>query len=1005
MKRILAAAWILGVLVTSLRAQAPWGVPMQRGVAAVTCAAPTNDKMGNPVPLTAAFTFGLVDIRGPVAVDYGPCDYVFPPTPITTPLWDAPQYHHPSWTAESLGNVFGITLDTRGDIYVAAHGLFGRYKPYYHRYGNIGGGPASLAAAGTVYRISGTTGSVSVFSVIPGQQAMPLATDWSGTPALVSGPGLGNLTHDYDHNQFFVSSLEDGKIYRIDAAGTVLNSFDPLAPDTGAVGMPPRGDRIWAVEYESNAVYYSVWNNGDASSPCVIRRINLLPSGDFDATSDAAVVTIPPQAWVQAGGSPVSDITFTLNGTRMIAGVRTMINDVTAYNHNSGTHVIELIGSVWTPVKFLRTGCNQTDGESYGGVALGEEGGIQDSILWSSSADMAANNGPHGIFGVRMTDVPVNAQAVNSWKVPYIPNFTNGWDEDAKGSGGDVEILRERDDCADVTVTAIHCPEKPGGAYTLDVSLTHHLAGTLVKYLEFKPCPATSLPAGAVTVQPLPASIQTLTPALAAGVPLTTTITLPGLPSSGGKVCFNIKFLNATGAQCCLEKICVDLPACDCAELLDTDIACVTDPATGTNKYTLTFTVHNQTNLSTSPYAFSGATFLPPGGFDQSSIVFSPASIPPGGTGTVSICYYGTPGPLCFNLALHDGTEEQCCAIEKICLDLPACDPIGNEDPKPDTCGLEGRVACCPVERTATVNFTVCNNSNSPRTYHWNVTSTPTPACPVALAAADFSPSSGMLGPIPPGGCMTATVTIRCDTLTGDRRCAPFEFCARFDDRFPPLCCRGIVYRPEPGEAVVKSGQADGTPLAIAPGGETTMTVKLENPAREPRTVSLFFVNELGVLDFADQKGNRLLLTPVTVTVPAGGTLLVPVRVARRDNGDATGWTSVAVFTTGTEPVLEVPLRLSGGDATGALPTITQITIDAKAAPLVELRVITLPGRIYQVQENTDLGASWSDTSCIVAPGGESANGTFIGTGGEVICHVPCDASSPRMFYRVVRRD
>ena len=1003
MKPLALFATILALAAPPLLAQATWGVPMQRGIAAVSCAAPTADKFGTPIPMTSAYTFGLFDLRNPASADYGPCDYVFPPTPMTTPLWDAPAYHHPTWNVQDLGNVFGITIDGAGDIYVGAHGLYGRYKDYYHRYGNIGGGAANLAAAGTVYRISGTTGVVTVFCVIPGQQAMPLATDWSGTPALISGPGLGNLTWDRDNNQFFVTSLEDGKIYRVSSSGTVINSFDPLVADTGAVGMPPRTDRLWAVEYENGAVFYSVWNNGDAGSPSVIRRVALLPSGDFDVPSDALAVTVPPQSAVQST-SPVADITFTLDGQKMIAGVRTMTNDVTAYNHSSGTHVIDLVAGVWTPVKFQRTGCNAVDGEAYGGVALGEEGGVQDSIVWASSADTAANNGPHGLAGVRLTDVPVNAQPVNSWKVPYVPGFTNGWQEDRKGSGGDVEIMRQRDDCADVVVKDIRCPEVVGGAYTLDVEITHQVAGTNVQYLQLKPCPAASLPPGAVTVQPLPSLIQTLTPPLPPGIPRTMTITLPGLPASGGMVYFNVKLMNGNGAQCCLEKVCVDLPACDCAELISTVITCAPDPATGLNKYTLTFTVRNQTNLSASPYSFLGATFLPPGGFDQSSIVLSPASIAPGAVGTVSVCYYGTPGPLCFNLALHDGTEENCCAIEKICITLPECDPAGD-DPKPDTCGLEGKVACCPTPPSATVNFTICNNSVSPRTYNWNATSTASLACPIVLAAADFSPSSGVVGPVPPGGCVTVVVTINCSKLAGDRPCANFELCASFSAAVPPLCCRGIVYKPGPDGLLVKSGDPAGSAIAIPPGGTRTMTVHVENTGSTPRTTSLYFANELGILDIANSGGVRLGSSPIPVTVPPNSTVLVPVLVSRRDNGDAKGWTSVSVFTGGSDSVLEVPVLLLEGNPGGAAPRMRAIAIVEIPNPIVELKVTTMPGRFYQVQESPDLGPLWLNTTCVVNSGGVQANGIFEGIGGVMTCRVPCDATAPRMFYRIVRID
>ena len=209
-------AWRLGgaflcylVLHTSSLAQAPsWGTPLtQPGIAAATCAGPAKDLAGLPIPASAAYTFGLVDLRNPTLPDYGGCVS-------GAPLWNAPMFHHSSWNAKDLGNVFGITLDARRNIYLAAHGLYGAFRPLHHRYGDIGGGAADLSAAGTIYKVDRVTSAVSVFAVVPGQQAMTL----SG--GLVSGPGLGNVTYHEKNNQFFTTSLEDGKIYRIDASGT-----------------------------------------------------------------------------------------------------------------------------------------------------------------------------------------------------------------------------------------------------------------------------------------------------------------------------------------------------------------------------------------------------------------------------------------------------------------------------------------------------------------------------------------------------------------------------------------------------------------------------------------------------------------------------------------------------------------------------------------------------------------------------------------------------------------
>lgn len=995
--------WLTAI--TSLFAQAPWsGSPMQKGIAAVTCGAPSTDSSGGSIPASASFTFGLFDVRNPSASDYGPCNPGGPFGVLTTPLWDAPQWHHPSWNAEDLGNVFGIAIDDNDDIYVAAHGLYGRYQPLHRRYGNIGGGAADLNAAGTVYRISGTTGVVSVFCVIPGQQVMPLATDWSGTPSLLSGPGLGNVTYDYDHDQFFVTSLEDGMIYRVDSSGTVVESHDPLTPDDGAANMPSRDDRLWAVEYEDNFVYYSVWNDGSIGSPSEIRRVSLLPSGAFAPSTDVHVIDAPGQSTAGSSRpSPIVDITFSLDGLHMYAGARTMEDDITAYNHSSGTHRFELISGSWTHTHFQRTGCNAADGEGFGGVALGEEFGTQDSILWNSSADMAVNYGPHGIFGVRVGDVPVTGQAAHSWKVPYMPGFTNTSSEDLKGSGGDVEILRLRDDCARIEVLAIHCPDELGLPYTVDLTITHNVTTSTVKYLQFKPCPVASLPAGSTTVQPSPSGIITLSPPLPPMTTLPYTVTLPVSPA-GGMVYFKVKLLNETGAECCLETVCVDLPPCDCVEIVDTQIDCVPDPVTGLNKYVLTFSIRNLTHLSGSPFAFSGATFLPPAGFDQSSIVLSPTSIPPGGTGSVSICYYGTPGPLCFNLAVHDGTEENCCALTDLCVDLPPCD--SDPEPKPDTCALERKVACCPATGFATLNYTICNNSLAPRTYTWNAVSTPDAACPVPLDPSDFSPSSGTLGPIPPNGCMTVTILVNCEKLTADTPCAKVEICADAGLGLAPLCCKSEVYRPKDGTVIIKSDDPAGLgePITVGPSEVREVRVKLENPTGSDLPVTLRFYDELRRLTLVGTDGTTQENRPIEVIVPANESLIVSQFVARNDNGESTGWSEIQVYAYGEFPVAIIPVRLASGDRAKTQPKIKAIETTQAPSSTVQLEIETLPGRYYRVEESADMLNNWITTNCTVTDGGY-ANGIFVGNGSIVNCSVPCDELEQKMFYRVVRID
>lgn len=992
MKTILSiiALWLTAAI--SLFAQAPWGANMQRGIAAVSCGAPSEDASGMAIPANLAPTFGLFDLRNPGATDYGPCG-------ISSPLWFAPQYHHSSWNARDLGNVFGIALDENNNIYVTAHGLYGAYRPLHHRYGNIGGGATNLNAAGTVYKIDNATGAVSVFCVIPGQQTMVLSSNFS------SGPGLGNITYDYDHQLFFVTSLEDGRIYRIDSSGSILNFHDPMTADSGAVGMPPRNERLWAVEYENGELYYSIWNDGSVANPSEIRKVGLnTSSGNFMPTTDVHVINAPGQASPYST-SPVSDISFSLDGQTMAVGARTMADDTTAYNHRSGSYLMALVSGTWTPTHFQRTGCNIPDGEGYGGIAFGEESGTQDSVLWNSSADMAYGYGPHGLYGVRISDVPVSGQAPLSWKVPYLPTFSYTWTEDWKGSGGDIEIVREREDCARVVVEQINCPELPGDPYTVDLILSHNVTTTSVDYLLFKPCPTASLPVGAITGQPQPSGL-TFSPSLSPATSYPITVSLPSAPLLGGKYCFTIKLLDTTGAECCLEKVCIDLPPCDCAELLDSSVDCEPDSTTGLNKYTLNLTVRNRTNLSPTPFAFTGGTFLPLAGFDQSSISLSPSSIPPGGIGTVSVCYYGTPGTLCFNMALHDITEEYCCSVINICLELPPCDGI---DPEPDTCGLETKVPCCPETGIAMLNFTVCNNSLAPRTYTWNATTNPNVTCPIVLDPSDFSPPSGTLGPIPPSGCMTVTIAVRCEKLQGNRPCANVLICADAGIGTPLLCCQSIVYQTDSDEIIIKhsgpAGDPIGDPLTTGPGDIRQVYFKLENPTDAALPVTLTFNDETGTVMPLDNEGRATFLHSIELSLPANGTEIISQEIARIDNGQLSGWTSLQVFGSDPfDPLLIIPVHLAGVNTEKTLPKIKKIETISLPEATVELEIETMPGRFYQIQQSNDLSSEWLNTDCTVTTGGY-ANGTFLGSGKIIKCTVPCEELDANMFYRVLRLD
>jgi hypothetical protein len=171
--------------------------------------------------------------------------------------------------------------------------------------------------------VDALTGNVTVFAVLP-QQADP-NLPWN--PA--AGPGIGNLTYDPAHDQFFATNLEDGKIYRLTKSGitgVIAEVYDPLAPDNGLPGMPPLGDRLWAIEVSGTNVFYSVWNVGNASNPTLIRSVGIAPSGSLVPSSDTLVLSVPGSSAASPGfvTVPVSDLSFTLDGKTMILAERGM---------------------------------------------------------------------------------------------------------------------------------------------------------------------------------------------------------------------------------------------------------------------------------------------------------------------------------------------------------------------------------------------------------------------------------------------------------------------------------------------------------------------------------------------------------------------------------------------------------------------------------------------------------------------------------------------------------
>jgi hypothetical protein len=288
-------------------------------------------------------------------------------------LWDLRSYH--DVTASEIGQVFGTAID-RGwpnvagqernpaNVYVTASSAFGlnivspdqdgdglpvrlkfgqnnaRFMDW--QFGSLAGhGSAAgqFSSPGSIYKIDGRTKEVSLFANV------------SLFGEANSGPGLGNIAFDSDHDQLFVSDLDTGFIHRFDLDGFDLEQFDHgvtgrpndgLAsapfdpsnrlditnfqfdaedPDTWAFAHSVR--RVWGLAVHNKRLYYGV-----ADGPQIWSIGIDEVSGGFkgDARWELDV-------WADGPDDEVSDIVFNPAGAMILAqrGERVTSYDYTAF--------------------------------------------------------------------------------------------------------------------------------------------------------------------------------------------------------------------------------------------------------------------------------------------------------------------------------------------------------------------------------------------------------------------------------------------------------------------------------------------------------------------------------------------------------------------------------------------------------------------------------------------------------------------------------------------------
>ncbi len=323
---------------------------------------------------------------------------------------------------------------------------------------------------GSIWKVDGTTGEVSLFATISGN----------------TGPGIGDIVYDLATRQFFVSDLDTGLIHRLSGDGTLIDvfdhgesgrpaaelpavvddgkvadiksaSFDALNPDTWGLAPPER--LVWGLGVHSGRLYYAV-----ASGP-EIWSVGINLDGTFadDPRREIEVVGTPSDF-------PISDITFDNQGIMYVAqrgGIRGSW-DYAAFTEPKKSVVWRYkrelpddpeTPGTWVPIPDeYAVGFPPDYRNTSGGLALGygydEAGqvfkGTCGQMLWSTGNDLRNNpelaselaaGGPASVHGLQGNDRRLIRPDNEPPAVAYFVDY-DGASEDPEKSGhvGDVEI-------------------------------------------------------------------------------------------------------------------------------------------------------------------------------------------------------------------------------------------------------------------------------------------------------------------------------------------------------------------------------------------------------------------------------------------------------------------------------------------------------------------------------------------------------------------------------------
>lgn len=392
-------------------------------------------------------------------------------------------------TAADVGQVFGVTLDNAPElsealapnVYLAASSAYGLHLAVPGADGNpartkVGEPAASFMAGqwgtaggatgypGSIWKVDGTTGEISLFSTI----------------AANSGPGLGDIVYDPGSAQFFVSDLDTGLIYRLAVDGVILDTFDhgvtarpehgldPVADDGSAMavtdpafnsedpatwGFTPAGRKVFGLAARGGRLYYAV-----AEGP-QIWSVRIEADGSFGAARwELDVAGLP-------SSNEIADIVFDPQGRMILAqrGPQAGSYDYAVFAEPGTSSVVRYerefpdnpaTPGTWVPEpESYAIGMAAAGTNASGGIALGpkfdDETGAFDgacsAYLWSTGDALRDNpdldpplDAPFQVQGLQGNDRSLVRPQNEPPMLSFFADYDGNTEDDQAGMAGHV---------------------------------------------------------------------------------------------------------------------------------------------------------------------------------------------------------------------------------------------------------------------------------------------------------------------------------------------------------------------------------------------------------------------------------------------------------------------------------------------------------------------------------------------------------------------------------------